>query len=96
MGPAEQEEGGSLYHSQSGVIEAGLHGDCKWVRRGSVAAPHCGQSCEQTSRRRGGQDGQDIPAQVSELLVDALESHVVCVCVCVCREEGVVKCVDGV
>ena len=45
------------------------------VHRNSVAAPQCGQSCEQTGGRAGGQSGQDVPAQVSELLVDALESH---------------------
>jgi hypothetical protein len=40
-------------------------------------------SCEQAGwprlRRR-----DDVPAEVSELLVDALESHGVCVCVCMC------------
>lgn len=48
------------------------------VHRGSVA-PHCGLSCEQTGGQRGRAGGQHVPAEVSELLVDALESHG-CVC----------------
>lgn len=51
------------------------------VYRGSVA-PHCGLSCEQTGGQSGGAGGQHVPAQVSELLVDALESHGgMCMCV---------------
>jgi hypothetical protein len=39
--------------------------------------------------------GCDIPAEVSELLVDALESHGVGLCMCVCREGSLRKAVGN-
>jgi hypothetical protein len=87
MGPAEQEEGGSLQIPCQPNILKGW-----WVSRGCIAI----NTAQQPHRRRlsyehagkprlCGRD--DVPAEVSEFLVDALESHD-CVYVgwCVCVE----------
>ena len=91
MGPALQDEGGSLW-SRSVMSESQHRRAAADVYRGS-AAPHCGLSCEQTSGQSGGEGGQHIPAQVSELLVDALEGHGN---VCVVRVAWVVVFVKSV
>lgn len=76
MGPALQEEGGSLCIPSQPVI---LDHSAKSLRRRCALAPCFRRlSCEQPNgeaRGRWGGNKVHVPTEVSELLVDTLESH---------------------
>lgn len=81
MGPAEQEEGGSLQYR---VSDMGYPGEMvKLWRQFEASAPRSRRaSCEQTIGGAVEKGPRDIPAEICEFLVDALESHGYgCVCV---------------
>jgi hypothetical protein len=75
MGPAEHEEGGSLrVHCQPNVslfvVLRGCAAACV-PERPAVAGCHASKRAVLAV----GRESDDVPAEVSELLVDALESH---------------------
>ena len=80
MGPAEQEEGGSLEvlcqpNIPLGMISRGSDVACSRMAPHFVAAHASKRASEPRSRDKG----HYVPAEIGKLLVDALESHGCCV-----------------
>ena len=67
-----QHQQSALQESHSGEVVAGYRGS---------SAPHSASVMRANDEPDAGEEQQDLPAEIRQLLVDALESHV-CVWMC--------------